>query len=153
MKMHYWMGTLFWIMIGMYVAIHAYQLGLGRLRQPGPGLIFFLAALLLIFLGILDLVGTFIGRSKTEKEEGSIWLGLRWQKVLLVFVVLLAYVYFLNVLGFVLSAFLLMVFLFKAIEPTKWRIAIVGSIITISISYSIFEIWLKVPFPRGFLGF
>ena len=35
-------GSLFWMALGIYVAIHAYQLGIGRLRQPGPGFLFFL---------------------------------------------------------------------------------------------------------------
>jgi hypothetical protein len=153
MKMHYRVGSIFWLMIGGYVASYAYQLGLGHFRQPGPGFIFFLAALLLIILGAIDLAGTFVGKPKTDKEERPIWVGLQWQRVLLVLGGLLAYVYFFNVAGFLLSTFLLMVFLFKGVEPTKWWIAIVSSLITILISYGIFEVWLSVPFPKGFLGF
>ena len=153
MNLHQRIGSIFWIIIGVYVAIHAYSIGLGSLQHPGPGFIFFLAALPLIFLGVIDLSGTFIGRSKRDKEEEPIWLGVRWQKVLLVLVVLSAYVYLLSVLGFILSTFLLMVFLFKAVEPTRWWIAIVSSLITVLFSYGIFGIWLKVPFPHGFFGF
>ena len=151
--MNNWMSSLFWILIALSVAIHAYGLGLGRFRQPGPGFIFFLAALLLIILGAIDLVANLISRSKMRKEETSIWSGLRWQRVLLVLGALLAYVYLLNVLGFVSSTFLLMVFLFKAVEPTKWWVATVSSVTTILISYTVFKIWLQVPFPRGILGY
>ncbi len=154
MKAHfYWAGSIFWVTIGIYVAIHAYHLGLGRLRHPGPGFIFFWAGFLLIILGAIDLARTFLWKSKKETEKNSVWLGIRWQKITLVVVVLSAYVYSLNMFGFLLPTFLLLVFLFKAIEPTKWWIAITGSFITTLASYEIFKVWLKVPFPKGFLGF
>lgn len=153
-KMHYRVGCISWAMVGVYVAIHSYQLGLGHLNHPGPGFIFFLAALLLTILAAVDLAGTFIGKTKTEKDKmcTPIWSGFRWQKVLLVLGGLSAYVYFFNFVGFFLSTFLLMVFLYKGIEPTKWWIAIGSSLITILLAYAIFN-WLEVPFPKGFLGF
>jgi hypothetical protein len=141
--------------MGVYTAIRAYRLGLGRLREPGPGFIFFLAASLLIILSIIDLGMTFIGKPKTDKDEKKepIWLGVRWQKVLLVLIGLSIYVFIFNFLGFLLSTFLLMMFLFKAVEPTKWWISILASVITILFSYGIFQVWLKVPFPNGILAF
>jgi hypothetical protein len=141
-------------MIGAYVAVHACQLGLGSFRRPGPGLVFFLSALLFMALTAIDLVGTFFGESGKDKgsEEGPLWVEVRWQKVLIVLGGLSLYIYFFNVLGFIVSTFLLMMFLFKAVEPTKWWVAIASSIITIIFSYLVFEIWLQVPFPRGVLG-
>jgi putative tricarboxylic transport membrane protein len=146
--------SIFWFIIGVFVAIYAYQLGLGRLYKPGPGFIFFLAGLLLTILSIIDIAGIFIGKyipGKDEKEE-SVWLGFRWQKVLLVLGALSAYAYFFNMLGFLLSTFLLMVFLFKAVKPTRWWIAIVSSLVTTLLSYVIFKVWLMVPFPPGILS-
>jgi hypothetical protein len=155
LKIHHRAGGIFWIAIGVYISISAYRLGLGDFHQPGPGFIFFLAALILTILGAIDFISSFIGRPKTEKgkTEKPIWAGVRWQKVLLVLVGLSLYTYLFNVLGFLTSTFLLMIFLFKGVEPTKWWISIVGSLITILISYGIFQLWLKVPFPQGFLGF
>lgn len=148
-----YIGSIFWIMVGIYVAVHSYILGLDSLRHPGPGFIFFLSALLLIILGSLDLAVTFIANLKTVKKEGPVWSGIRWQKILLVLVGLSAYVFFLNFGGFLPSTFLLMLFLFRGVEPTKWWIAIMNSLITTSASYLIFRIWLKVPLPLGVLGF
>lgn len=153
MKIHHLTGSIFWLIIGAYVAISAYKLGLGYLGKPGPGFIFFCAGLLLLFLAGVDLAAGFIAKRETYNKERPLWLGTRWQKVLLVLGALSGYVYFFNILGFLLSTFLLMVFLFKAVEPTKWWIAILGSLITILASYGIFELWLKVSFPQGILGF
>jgi hypothetical protein len=154
-RIHYFVGIIFWLMIGIYTAIHAYQLGLGHFGNPGPGFIFFFAALLLIILSAIDLALTFIKQSRIDKgkNEYPIWSVLRWQKVLLVLGGLSAYTYFLNIAGFFLSTFLLMVLLFKGVETTKWWIAIISSIITVLVSYAVFKIWMNVPFPTGFLGF
>lgn len=142
-------------MIGVYVVIYAYRLGLGHFRNPGPGLIFFLAGLFLIILDVIDLGRTFIKKPKIDKgnEEHPLWVGYQWQKVLLVIGGLSAYVFFFNAAGFLLSTFLLMVFLFRAVEPTKWWVSIVSGSVTILISYAIFRVWLAVPFPSGFLAF
>ncbi len=145
-------GYLFWILAGIYVAIHSYRIGIGQLNHPGPGFIFFLASLVLVVLGSVDLAGALIQRSEARRKEASVWLGIRWPKVLLVLAVLSAYVFFLNVLGFFLGTLLLMIFLYKAIEPTKWWMALAASVITILISMGIFQVWLKVPFPKGFVG-
>jgi len=152
---HRRVGCIFWLVIGVYTASHAYQLGLGHLRHPGPGFIFFLSALFLIILSATDLAGSFFGKPKMdkEKERQHIWRNVRWEKVLLVLGGVSVYIYFLNLAGFWVSTFLLMLFLYKVVEPTKWRIAIVSSLITILLSYGIFKVWLDVEFPIGILGF
>ena len=148
-----WMGSLFWILIGAGVAFHSWRLGLGRLHQPGPGFVFFVTALLLIILGSIDLAVSRRRKSGPEQTEEGIRLGPRWKKVVLVLAALSIYGYFFEIVGFYPSTFILMVFLFRAVDPTKWVTAIVASGITIAISYGVFEMWLQVPFPRGILEF
>lgn len=154
MKIHNWVGDIFWLIIGVYMIIGAYHLGTGHLHQPGPGLIFFLAACLLTILSIIDLARTSIWKPNLDKDEkeDSVWSGVRWQKILLVMGGLFAYAYFFNILGFLLCTFLLMIFLFKVVEPTRWLIAVASTIVTMSLSYLLFQVWLKVPFPVGFWG-
>lgn len=153
--MHYRVGSIFWLIFGVYVAIIGYKLGLGNFRQPGPGFIFFLASLLLAILSAIDLGRTFIGRHKTTvgNEEKPIWAGFRWPKILAVLTGLCIYNYAFPFLGFLPSTFLLMIFLFKVVEPMKWWFSILGSLITILVTFGIFSLWLNVPFPQGVLGF
>jgi len=155
MNRHQRMGSIFWLIIGIYVAIASYRLGLGRLHKPGPGFIFFLTSLILMILSIADLIVNFIKKPEIDKEkkEESIWRSLRWDKVLLVLGGLVVYVIFFNIIGFYLSTFLVMIFLFKAVEPTRWWIALASSLITLLFTYAIFDVWLQVPFPQGILGF
>lgn len=154
MIMHHRAGSLLWLAMGIYTTLSAYRLGLGSFRQPGPGFIFFLMALLLTLLSAIDLGTTFFGRSNGGKEEYDepLWIGLRWRKILLVITGMSVYIYVFDFLGFLLSTFLLLVFLFKAVEPTRWWVSILSSLITMLLSYGVFGLWLKVPFPQGILG-
>jgi len=153
MKFHHWLVKTFWLAIGVFVAINAHQLGLGKLSSPGPGFIFFFAASFIIFLAAIDLVIAYVGKPKTNNKIDSMWIGVHWQRILLVLAVLLIYIYFFYIWGFTLPTFFLMVFLFKMLEPTKWWFAITSSIITVIIFYSLFKIWLAVPFPKDIIGF
>jgi putative tricarboxylic transport membrane protein len=155
MRMNYLVGTTFFLLIGIFTIIKGYQLGLGHVNKPGPGFIFFLAALLLIILGILDLVANVLWKTNADKnrKEFPIWAGVRWQKILLVFGALLAYALLLQIFGFLFCTFLIMVFLFKAVEPTGWVFILVTSSITVFFSYLFFQILLNVPLPEGFWGF
>lgn len=155
MTNHQRAASVFWFFVGVATLINAYFLGLGHWHRPGPGFIFFLAALVLTALSILDLANNFFWKTRgnSEEKEERIWANVRWIKILLVLAALVGYAYFLNFLGFPLATFLLMVFLFKAVEPTKWPVAIASSLITIFCCYFLFQVWLKVPLPSGFWGF
>ena len=153
MKSHHQAASLFWLIIGVYVAITAYRLGLGHFHKPGPGFIFFWTALFLIILSAIDLATALRDKSPKGEKEMPLWSGIQWSKVLSVLVGLSVYVYLFNILGFLLSTFLLMIFLFKGVEPMKWWVSILSSLIAILITSSVFQLWLKVPFPTGILGF
>ena len=148
-------ACIFWIVVGIYTAVYGYRLGLGRLQHPGPGFIFFGSAVCLTILGIISLAGTFFGKAGKEKvgDRESMWQGVRWGKVLSVLAGVSICAYLFNIIGFLLSTVLLMVFLYKAVEPTKWWVAIVSSLITVFLSYILFVKWLEVPFPKGLIGF
>jgi putative tricarboxylic transport membrane protein len=142
-----------WLLVGSYVAIHAYGMGLGHLHSPGPGFIFFLTALLLVALTIVDTAGTLVRKKVAGEGAAHVWSGVRWKKLLVLLGGIAAYVYLFNLLGFAFSTFLLMILLFKGIEPTRWWIAVMSAFITTILSYLIFKMWLGVPFPTGILGF
>jgi hypothetical protein len=43
-------------------------------------------------------------------------------------------------------------FMFRVIEPQRWRTVIAGALFSAAIAYLIFDTWLKVELPKGFLG-
>jgi len=109
-----------------------------------------------IFLGIFSIVAFMQAHlSKVTDEATSSWYPKeRWKKLIGVLTVMFLYALFLEILGFLVSTFLLLVFLFRAgMESQRWSVAIGGSAIASFCSYAVFELWLKTQLPRGFLGF
>ena len=64
---------------------------------------------------------------------------------------LFLYVVVFQVLGFIVSTFLLLVYLFKGLEPQSWRNALLLSAVTIAICYLVFGVFLELQFPPGVL--
>lgn len=144
--------SLFWLLIGFYVCLHSCSLGIGKPSSPGQGFIFFLAGAGLSVLSVLHLLGTFLKKPREDVATKSVWSGLKWQRILLVLLGTVAYLFFFNLLGFFLSTLLFMILLFRIVEPTRWWVVILTALITVLVSYAVFARLLRIPFPRGFIG-
>jgi hypothetical protein len=144
--------SLFWFIFGLYITISAYTFGIGSLSNPGPGFIFFLTGNFISILSIIVFVGAEISIKSGEIRPIS-WEGIRWGKMISVVISLVIYTYLFEKIGYMLSILFLMLYLFKGIEPQKWRTAITSTILTCVMVYVIFVLWLKCQFPRGLLPF
>ena len=144
-------SSLFWLVIGLAIALYSRKYDLGTLSSPGPG---FLPALSGAAMALLALVVFFqqFRRSKRDTLK-SLWEHSRWHTVLLVMGSLVAYAVCLRFLGFVLDTFLLTAFLLRMIDPLKWTRVLAGATGATLGSYVIFELWLEAQLPAGFLGF
>jgi uncharacterized BrkB/YihY/UPF0761 family membrane protein len=112
---------------------------------------FFWVGIIMIGLSL----GIFIRAIKETAVAGELkilWTEIRWKKVVSILVALLLYAYVFVPLGFILSTVLLLIFLFKAVEPQRWSWAILGAIISTLAAYGVFHLWLRSPLPKGFLG-
>ena len=78
---------------------------------------------------------------------------VRWGKVLFVLIALVLYGCLMNFLGFLIVTFLLMAFLLRFIEPHPWKSVIGWTLVGSVGSYLVFEVWMKLRLPKGFLGF
>jgi len=141
------MAGIFWFAIAAYVCIGGYKFGFGSFREPGPGFIFIISGSFLAILSLIDFCQTL-----KKNASSNLVLGLHWRKATLVFICVFAYSYIFNFLGFVLSTFLLLMFLFKTTGATKWWHAILASFITTMVAYIVFSVWLQIQFPKGILG-
>jgi putative tricarboxylic transport membrane protein len=148
---HHCMGSILMILLGIYVAYGAIHLGVGAFNKPGGGFIFMLAAVILEILAVVDLATTILARKRKNTAKNTVWSDLRWGKVILTLASVGIYALVLEIIGFGISTFLLLFFLFKIVEPVKWRDAILGSVLTVAVVYAVFGLWLKVPFPTGIL--
>jgi hypothetical protein len=150
-KADQWSGLVLFIIAGL-ICWRAASLPYGSLRNPGPG---FYPLWLGILLGVMS-IGLFVKITR-QKESARILRDIltgeiRWVKILLVIVALILYGVLMDYVGFLILTFLLMGFLLRAIEPQPWK-AVIGWAIFGSIgSYLVFEIWMKLRLPKGFLG-
>jgi len=145
------LSSLFWMAVGLGVCYGGYDLELGTLRDPGSGFMFFWVGLIMIGLSLAVLVKAV--RMKPDQKGGGLLRGeVRWAKILSVLAVLVLYAYVFPHLGFILSTVLLLLFLFKAVEPQKWSWAVLGAVISTLTAYGVFQLWLGTQLPRGFLG-
>ncbi len=144
-------SSLFWMAMGLGVCYGGYDLGLGTFHDPGSGFMFFGVGIILIGLSLIILIRA-IKERPAIGELKVLWTGIRWKQVITILLALLLYAYLFVPLGFILSTVLLLIFLFKAVEPQRWRWAILGAIISTFAAYGVFHVWLKSPLPKGFLG-
>ena len=137
--------------LSLVIAIHSHRLGVGSVRDPGPGFIFFYAALFIGLMALLLLMGSW---TKKEQEVGeSVFKNVHWVKVLLPFAYILLYAFALEKAGFIPSTFLLIFFLLKTIEAKRWSVAVFVGLAASLGTYAMFELWLRVRLPKGLLGF
>lgn len=142
-------SSLFWLILGAGISYGGIDLELGKLHDPGSGFMFFWVGLIMMGLSL----GIFLQALRQKNavgELGLLWSGVKWPKVIYVLVALSLYAFVFNSLGFILSTVFLLVFLFKAIDPQRWSVAILGAILSVLIAYVVFQRWLGSQLPKGF---
>jgi putative tricarboxylic transport membrane protein len=143
---------IFWLIFSVCVSVESYRMGLGSLRQPGPGFLFFWVS---VVIGIMSLV-IFIREWRQNKTEGSeipIFEKLNVSKLVLVLISVFLYALLIETVGFILVTWLLFVFLLGIIEKKRWPFTIFVSTAVTAVAYLVFEVWLQSQLPKGLLEF
>ena len=83
----------------------------------------------------------------------EIWGEAHWGRLGTMVVSLFIYVAVLEWLGFMLATFLLMLVLFRLLEPYRWTTVLLLSVVTMGAAYVFFVILLDSRLPRGVWGF
>jgi putative tricarboxylic transport membrane protein len=144
--------TIFWLALGFFLMIVSYQEGLGRLSKPGPGLAPLLMGALLLLLSFLNAYFEVAARRSAKRagDKPSVEQGkTNLKKIGTVFISLFLYALFLNILGFIIATFLLLLVMFYSLGVKKIRAAVVSLISTLA-SYFLFT-YLGMRFPPGVL--
>ena len=145
-------SSLVWLVFAGLICIESLRLPIGSLREPGPGFLPLFVGFLLVGLSLVCFL-----QARLEPPNGAreTWYSReRWKTLAWILVSLFAYAGTLDLLGFILSSFLLLVFLFRfGISPQRWIWAIGGGAIASLSCYAIFELWLRTQLPKGILGF
>ncbi len=142
----------FWLIFAVIVCIESYRLGLGTLRSPGPGFLFFWTGIVLGIMSLVLLSGVL--RSKRAKDlKKPIFGKVDLKKIILVLVSVFLYTLLMEILGFIPVTLLLFALLLGIIEKKGWLITIVTSVIVTFTAYLLFNTWLKTQLPKGLFGF
>ena len=152
-KKTFLVNDIFWMTLALLACIGGLKLGFGSFHQPQAGFMPFLSGLLLGVLALVDLISGILTQWKGEKEDKEIWSGIGWGKILITLAVLFIYTALFPVLGFIIGTTLLLLFLFRLMEPKSWWIVLTASLVTTGLFYVGFKIGLDSQLPRGLLGF
>ncbi len=145
-------SALFCLVVAAGICFESVKLSLGEFHKPGPGFFSFLAGAVLGILSLIVFLRSFRGAEGEERK--TFWQNPnRTLKMVYMILALLLYTAGLNTLGFFLSTLCFLGFLLRAIDPQRWPVVIIVTILSTVISCGIFQYWLEVPFARGILGF
>jgi hypothetical protein len=150
-KADQWSGLIL-VVLAAFMCLGASLLPYGNVHNPGPG---FYPLWLGMLLGAMSL-GLIL--TVTRQKEGARILRdilaekIRWGKVVSVIIALVLYGALMDYAGFLIVTFLLMVFLLWAIEPQPWKVVIGWAIFASVGCYLVFDFWMKLRLPKGFLG-
>jgi putative tricarboxylic transport membrane protein len=140
------------LLLAAFIAVEALSLRYYTPLGPGPGFFSFWLALILAGLALAVVVQATVGKPEPMPDDffsdrtGYLRIGA-------VVLALVATIYLLEPLGFSLTMFGVCAFLLYALGRQ-------GAVVTLAISlacsfgaYYVFDHWLRVPLPRGVLGF
>lgn len=143
--------AIFFLLLSLFVCHQSVVIGVGRLSQPGPGLLPLAAGAGFGLLALWFLIQSLVSKTqggKALQNEGT----LRKGRFLLTCLSLFVYTIAAKWLGFILSTFLFVIFIFYMIESKKWwRVLIEAALITIGVHLFFVE-WLGLSLPKGFYG-
>jgi putative tricarboxylic transport membrane protein len=138
------------LLLAGFILFESRALSFGNFRMPHTGFYPKILVGLLLLLSLSCLVQTLRGAETKRPAEKIPAEG--WFRIGATLATLVGFALLLEWLGFLLSTFLLMVLLLRAIEAPKWSKVIVVALVTAAVSYGIFSWLLGVPLPAGVLG-
>ena len=146
------LSGLFWLLFAIYFSAQAYGYGLGQWGMPGPGYFPFGAGLIFGMVSLWVLLSAIrkstAGGPPTETSER-----LQWENIALILLGMLAYIFVLRKVGFLISTFLLVFFFIRIIARQRWfRSVVVALSITVAFHF-FFDVLLNAQLPMGLLKF
>jgi len=144
---------IFWMGLSLLFMAFSYKYGLGKLNNPGPGFLPFLLGTILFLISSSLLARPLLfgkgDKKGSVKEKKS---GENLGKILITFVSLFAYTFLLELLGYLIGTFLLLIILFWCAGIKRWSFVLTISALTVLATYFLFS-YLAVRFPMGIIKF
>ena len=141
------LAALFWLGIAFGITWSGRDLGLGSLRDPGPGFMFFWVGLVMTVLSAATLVAA--ARVVSAGTADNPWHGTRWWLVPYAVLLLALYAWAMPALGFMATTALFLFILFMTIDRTSWLSPPIAAILFTAAAYIVFHRALGTQLPAG----
>ena len=126
------------------------KLPFGTFRSPQTAFFPRILSLLLLICCLILLAQAVRGKESRQPPSEVAIEG--WKRIGATLLTMVGFALLLETLGFLLSTFLLMVLLLRAIEALRWHVVIGIALSTAIFCYLLFAKLLNVPLPAGILG-
>ena len=140
-----------WILIGGAICLLSWRIGLGSFRDPGAGFVAFASGVSLVVIGVIMALQKVSLKRASDTGRGSAGFlrHPRWFRLVYTLGLLVGYGLMLNTLGYIVSTCFIMFGLFYDRGTNRFLPSVLASILTVGLTYLIFETWLRVQLPRG----
>jgi putative tricarboxylic transport membrane protein len=140
-----------WMIIGGAICFLSWRIRLGSFREPGAGFVAFASGVCLVVIGLIMTLSKTFSKVSSDSDQSVDRPFLKLPKFPLVYtvVVLVGYGLVLDLLGYLMTTFLVMFALFYDRGTNRFLPSALASLLTVVSTYLIFETWLRVQLPRG----
>lgn len=142
--------NLFLVLLSAAVIREAFELEVGTPQSPGSGFMFFGAATILGLLALHRFVRSLVTNPVTEGTSGG---PIHRGRIVAVIGANLLYILLFEILGYLVSTFLFLSFLFQVLERGRWVRRFGGAALVSVFTYLFFARLLQLNLPRGVLSF
>jgi magnesium-transporting ATPase (P-type) len=142
--------NLFFLVCGISYLIFCTGLPMGTFSSPGEGMVpVMMGSLMVIFSTACLLRG---GKNAKETQEATEKMDRGTiVRTIKVAVTILAYIFFISVVGFKISTFVATVAAVRVFGNTNWKSNLTFSVLTTVFTAVLFQVWLKIPLPEPIL--
>lgn len=137
---------LFFVCFAIVAFYEAAKLPFGRTNAPGAGFFPSVLAVLLALISVIGLIAA-LRSGGAKSHEARMVL----KKILLTVAALLAFAFMFEQVGYLVTTFLFVAFVLRAVEGRSWAQAGAVGLSASLVSYIIFGLLLGAPLPEGFL--
>ncbi len=143
--------SIIWTIVGGAICFLSWRIRLGSFREPGPGFVAFASGLSLVVIGLIMTLSKKYSKPASDSGHSAGRPFLRLPRFSLVYtiLVLVGYGLVLDLLGYLITTFLVMFALFYDRAANRFLPSVLASLLTVVSTYLIFETWLRVQLPRG----
>ena len=147
------LGSLFWFVLGAAAVYGSLDLGLGNMGQPGSGFLTFVAGTFVALMAAIVFVQSYRGDPSAHRRLSELWHGVKWQRAILITILIAIFIAVFETLGFFICSFALLFIIMKWLEGLDWKTSVFVPAITIAGTCILFKTVLKISLPAGIFGF